>query len=40
MRGRAQFAAGQVVSGDRVAKWVESWGTDNELTRPEPLNKR
>jgi hypothetical protein len=33
-RGLAQAAAGDVVSGDAVAEWVKSWGTENELPRP------
>lgn len=26
---------GKVVSHEEVRKWLESWGTDNELPRPE-----
>lgn len=27
---------GVFVSGEAVMKWMESWGTDNELPMPEP----
>jgi predicted transcriptional regulator len=28
--------AGRVVDGDAVLKWIDSWGTDDELPPPEP----
>jgi len=27
---------GEFVSGEAVFKWLDSWGTDNELPPPEP----
>ncbi len=33
-RGLAQSARGEYVPGDEVFKWMESWGTENELPRP------
>jgi predicted transcriptional regulator len=36
LRGRAQAAAGEVVSGEAVFKWLASWGTDCELPPPLP----
>jgi len=38
-RGLAQAKAGQLIAGEAVAAWVNSWGTDNELPRPEPTKK-
>ena len=35
----SQVEAGQVVDGDAVLEWIESWGTSNEKTPPaEDLN--
>lgn len=31
----ADFAAGRVVSNEAVMRWVRSWGTENELPRPQ-----
>jgi len=28
--------AGRTVSGEAVKRWLQSWGTDNPLPRPEP----
>ena len=35
--GRADIAAGRVVDGDEVLRWIDSWGTDNELEAPRLL---
>lgn len=32
--GRADIAAGRVVDGDEVLRWIDSWGTDNEIEAP------
>ena len=32
----ADFAAGRVVPHSEVAKWLESWGTPDELPCPAP----
>jgi predicted transcriptional regulator len=32
--GRSDIAAGHVVDGDEVLRWIDSWGTDNELEVP------
>lgn len=32
----AAYAAGRVVPHAKVVKWLESWGTPNELPRPIP----
>jgi predicted transcriptional regulator len=32
----ADFAAGRVVPHAEVVKWLESWGTPNELPCPTP----
>lgn len=34
--GEREADLGVLVSGDAVKKWLLSWGTDNELPRPEP----
>jgi len=34
-RGRAQYEAGEAISGEDVSRWLRSWGTDNELPPPE-----
>ena len=34
-RGREDIAAGRVVDDDKVDAWLESWGKDDELDRPE-----
>ncbi len=31
----ADIAAGRVVSNEAVMRWIASWGTDNELPRPQ-----
>lgn len=33
--GRADIAAGRVVDGDEVMRWIDSWGTDQELVPPQ-----
>lgn len=33
--GEADFAAGRFVSHERVMKWLDSWGTENELPVPD-----
>ena len=32
----AELENGAFISGDSVAKWMRSWGTDHELPTPEP----
>ncbi len=32
--GRADVAAGRVISEEKMDAWLESWGTDNELAPP------
>jgi len=32
----AEADKGVFVSGEAMHRWVESWGTENELPRPEP----
>jgi predicted transcriptional regulator len=39
-RGRAQYAAGETVSGEEVFKWLDSWGTENELPAPRPKKRQ
>lgn len=34
--GEKEAAKGVFVSGEAVIKWLESWGTDNELPPPQP----
>lgn len=34
-RGREDIAAGRIVDDDKVDVWLESWGKDDELDRPE-----
>jgi|UPI0006857A4E predicted transcriptional regulator len=34
--GEREADLGVFVSGEAVFKWMESWGTDKELPRPEP----
>lgn len=34
--GEREADLGVLVSADAVKKWLLSWGTDNELPRPEP----
>lgn len=34
--GEREADEGVFISGDAVIRWLESWGTDNELPRPEP----
>lgn len=36
LEGLKDAQAGRTVSHERVKAWVESWGTENELPRPEP----
>jgi hypothetical protein len=38
-RGLAQAKAGQLITGEDVAAWVNSWRTDHELPRPESTKK-
>jgi predicted transcriptional regulator len=33
-RGRADIAAGRVISNEAMNAWLDSWGTDNELPPP------
>jgi len=32
----ADYRAGRIVPHDKVAAWLKSWGTPNELSCPEP----
>jgi predicted transcriptional regulator len=32
--GMAELEAGQGVSNERVMEWLDSWGTENELSAP------
>jgi len=32
----ADIENGQVVSGDEILEWLESWGTENEKVLPKP----
>ncbi len=32
--GRADVAAGRVISEEKMDAWLESWGTDDELAPP------
>jgi len=32
--GMAELEAGKGVSNERVMKWLDSWGTDNEFSAP------
>lgn len=34
----AQADAGELVNWDAAEKWIESWGTEAEISRPEPEN--
>lgn len=34
--GEREADEGVFVSGEAVIRWLQSWGTDNELPRPEP----
>jgi predicted transcriptional regulator len=31
---------GEAIPGDEVKAWIESWGTENELPRPQPRKVR
>jgi predicted transcriptional regulator len=33
--GRGDIAAGRVIDGDEVLRWIDSWGTDRELEAPQ-----
>lgn len=33
-----ELDAGQVVDGDEVLDWIDSWGSDKELEPPRPLD--
>jgi len=33
-RGRAQYAAGEAISGEDVSQWLLSWGSEEELPPP------
>jgi predicted transcriptional regulator len=35
----AQADAGEVVSWEEAEKWIESWGTGEEMRRPEPKRR-
>lgn len=37
--GRADIAAGRVIDGDEMLRWIDSWGTDDELEAPQPLSR-
>jgi predicted transcriptional regulator len=39
-RGRAQFAAGEAITGEEVSRWLRSWGTENELAPPTRKTRR
>ena len=32
--GRADIKAGRVIAGDEMLRWIDSWGTENELDPP------
>jgi predicted transcriptional regulator len=32
--GRADIAAGRLVDGDEMLRWIDSWGTGHELEAP------
>jgi predicted transcriptional regulator len=34
-RAEADFAAGRVFSHEQVKAWLQSWGTENPLPRPQ-----
>lgn len=34
LQGLTELEAGQGVSHERVAEWLDSWGTENELPAP------
>jgi predicted transcriptional regulator len=34
--GLRDVEEGRLISGDAVIRWMESWGTENELPMPEP----
>lgn len=36
VEARADVAAGRVVPHEKVAEWLRSWGTPNELPCPTP----
>jgi predicted transcriptional regulator len=31
---------GEAILGEEVKAWIDSWGTDNELPRPQPRKVR
>ncbi|MDB5971730.1 MAG: hypothetical protein JWQ90_4180 [Hydrocarboniphaga sp.] len=33
--GLADIAAGRVIDGDEMLRWIDSWGTDHELEAPQ-----
>jgi predicted transcriptional regulator len=35
----AEAEAGEVVDGEEVHRWMDSWGTEKERQRPEPKRK-
>jgi predicted transcriptional regulator len=39
VRAEADVAAGRVVPHDDAVKWFESFGTDDQLPRPQPWRK-
>ncbi len=38
--GLAQMRRGETVPAEDVERWVESWGTKNELPKPKPKIRR
>lgn len=38
-QAEADYAAGRVVPHAEVARWLESWGTDQELPVPTPKRR-
>ncbi len=34
-QGLADFADGKFIENERIEEWLKSWGTENELPRPE-----
>lgn len=34
LEGEADIAAGRVISHEAVKRWLQSWGTENELPPP------
>lgn len=38
-RGLADMNAGRVIGNDEMTRWIDSWGTDNELPPPVGIAK-